>query len=68
MALRRLKFTQAQIAKVLALSKSRVQRVVAAEGLGKLSALEPPVRAPGDESPMETLEQPCRDNVMGERG
>lgn len=43
LALRRLKFTQAQIAKVLALSKSRIQRVVAADGLGKLSALEPPV-------------------------
>jgi len=42
-ALRRLKFTQAQIAQVLALSKSRVQRVVAAHGLGKLAALEPPV-------------------------
>lgn len=41
-ALRRLKFTQAQIAQVLALSKSRVQRVVAAKGLGKLSSLEPP--------------------------
>jgi len=44
LALRKLKFTQFQIAKVLALSKSRVQRVVASEGLGKLSALEPPVR------------------------
>ena len=43
LALRRLKFTQAQIAKVLALSKSRTQRVVASGGLGKLSALEPPV-------------------------
>jgi len=43
LALRRLRFTQAQIAQVLALSKSRVQRVVAATGLGKLSALEPPV-------------------------
>jgi transposase InsO family protein len=41
-ALRRLKFTQAQIADVLALSKSRVQRVVASSGLGKLAALEPP--------------------------
>lgn len=44
-ALRRLKFTQAQIAQVLSLSKSRVQRVVAAKGLGKLSALEPPLPA-----------------------
>jgi transposase InsO family protein len=43
LALRRLKFTQAQIAQVLDLSKSRTQRVVAAGGLGKLSALEPPV-------------------------
>jgi transposase InsO family protein len=43
LALRKLKFTQAQIAKVLKLSKSRIQRVVAAKGLGKLSALEPPV-------------------------
>lgn len=43
LALRRLKFTQAQIAKVLDLSKSRTQRVVAAGGLAKLSALEPPV-------------------------
>ena len=43
LALRRLKFTQAQIAQVLELSKSRTQRVVAAGGLGKLSALEPPV-------------------------
>ena len=42
-ALRRLRFTQAQIASVLGLSKSRVQRNVAAMGLGKLSALEPPV-------------------------
>ena len=42
-ALRRLRFTQAQIAKVLGLSKSRVQRNVAAVGLAKLSALEPPV-------------------------
>ncbi len=41
LALRKLKFTQAQIAKVLKLSKSRIQRVVAAKGLGKLSALEP---------------------------
>jgi transposase InsO family protein len=44
-ALRRLKFTQAQIAQVLSLSKSRVQRVVAGRGLGKLSALEPPMPA-----------------------
>jgi len=43
LALRRLKFTQAQIAQVLTLSKSRTQRVVASGGLGKLSALEPPV-------------------------
>jgi len=43
LALRRLKFTQAQIAQVLSLSKSRTQRVVASGGLGKLSALEPPV-------------------------
>ena len=43
LALRRLKFTQAQIAQVLKLSKSRTQRVVASGGLGKLSALEPPV-------------------------
>jgi len=42
-ALRRLRFTQAQIAQVLGLSKSRVQRNVAAMGLAKLSALEPPV-------------------------
>jgi transposase InsO family protein len=37
------KFTQAQVAQVLRLSKSRVQRVVAARGLGKLAALEPPI-------------------------
>ena len=43
LALRRLKFTQAQIAQVLRLSKSRTQRAVAAVGLGKLRALEPPV-------------------------
>ena len=43
LALRRLKFTQVQIAQVLRLSTSRTQRVVAAAGLGKLSALEPPV-------------------------
>ena len=43
LALRRLRFTQSQIAQVLALSKSRIQRVVAAKGLGKLSALEPPI-------------------------
>jgi transposase InsO family protein len=43
LALRRLRFTQAQIAQVLELSKSRTQRVVASNGLGKLSALEPPV-------------------------
>lgn len=42
-ALRRLRFTQAKIADVLGLSKSRVQRNVAAIGLAKLSALEPPV-------------------------
>jgi transposase InsO family protein len=42
-ALRRLRFTQAQIAAVLGLSKSRVQRNVASVGLAKLSALEPPV-------------------------
>jgi len=42
-ALRRLRFTQAQIAQVLTLSKSRTQRIVASDGLGKLSALEPPV-------------------------
>jgi len=42
LALRRLKFTQAQIAQVLKLSKSRTQRAVAAVGLGKLRALEPP--------------------------
>jgi transposase InsO family protein len=41
LALRRLKFTQAQIAQVLRLSKSRTQRAVAAVGLGKLRALEP---------------------------
>ena len=40
-ALRRLKFTQDEIATALRLSKSRVQRTVAAVGLGKLSALEP---------------------------
>ena len=39
-ALRRLRFTQVQIAAVLGLSKSRVQRNVAALGLGKLSALD----------------------------
>jgi transposase InsO family protein len=43
LALRRLRFTQAQIAQVLTLSTSRIQRVVAQGGLGKLSALEPPV-------------------------
>jgi transposase InsO family protein len=43
LALRRLRFTQSQIAQVLKLSPSRTQRVVAAVGLGKLSALEPPV-------------------------
>jgi len=43
LALRRLKFTQAQIAQVLKLSKSRTQRAVAAGGLGKLRALEPPM-------------------------
>jgi transposase InsO family protein len=43
LALRRLRFTQAQIAQVLTLSKSRTQRVVASGGLAKLSALEPPV-------------------------
>jgi transposase InsO family protein len=43
MALRKLRFTQAEISHVLKLSKSRVQRVVATNGLGKLSALEPPV-------------------------
>jgi len=43
LALRRLRFTQSQIAEVLKLSTSRTQRVVAAVGLGKLSALEPPV-------------------------
>jgi transposase InsO family protein len=43
LALRRVRYTQAQIAQVLKLSKSRTQRVVAAGGLGKLSALEPPV-------------------------
>lgn len=42
LALRRLRFTQAQIAQVLALSKSRTQRVIAGHGLGRLSALEPP--------------------------
>ena len=41
-ALRRLRFTQARIAEVLGLSKSRVQRNVAALGLARLSALEPP--------------------------
>jgi transposase InsO family protein len=41
-ALRRLRFTQSRIANVLGLSKSRVQRNVAAIGLAKLSALEPP--------------------------
>lgn len=45
LALRRLKFTQAQIAQVLRLSKSRTQRTVAAVGLGKLRALEPPMAA-----------------------
>jgi len=43
LALRRLKFTQAQIAQVLTLSKSRTQRIVASGGLGKLRVLEPPV-------------------------
>ena len=42
-ALRRLRFTQAQIAEVLRLSKSRVQRNLASVGLAKLAALEPPV-------------------------
>ncbi len=42
-ALRRIRLTQAQIAELLKLSKSRVQRTVAAVGLAKLSALEPPV-------------------------
>ena len=42
-ALRKLRFKQHEIAAVLKLSKSRVQRVVASKGLGKLSALEPPV-------------------------
>lgn len=42
-ALRRLRFTQERVAQVLGLSKSRIQRLVAARGLGKLSALEPPV-------------------------
>jgi transposase InsO family protein len=41
-ALRRLRFTQSRIAHVLGLSKSRVQRNVAAIGLAKLRALEPP--------------------------
>lgn len=41
-ALRRLRFTQARIAEVLGLSKSRVQRNVVALGLARLSALEPP--------------------------
>ena len=41
-ALRRLRFTQERIANVLGISKSRVQRNVAALGLAKLSALEPP--------------------------
>ncbi len=41
-ALRRLRFTQAQIAQVLQLSHSRVQRTVADVGLAKLSALDPP--------------------------
>jgi transposase InsO family protein len=45
LALRRLRFTQSQIAQVLKLSASRTQRVVAAVGLGKLSGLEPPVPA-----------------------
>ncbi|MEZ4368772.1 MAG: IS481 family transposase [Kofleriaceae bacterium] len=40
-ALRRIRFTQAQIAGVLKLSPSRVQRIVAAKGLAKLRALEP---------------------------
>jgi transposase InsO family protein len=42
-ALRQLRFTQARIAQVLGLTTSRTQRVVSAVGLGKLSALEPPV-------------------------
>ena len=42
-ALRKLRFKQAEIAAVLKLSKSRVQRFVASKGLGKLAALEPPV-------------------------
>ena len=42
-ALRRLRFTQEQIADVLELSKSRVQRTVASLGLAKLKALEPPM-------------------------
>ena len=42
-ALRRLRFTQERIASVLGLSKSRVQRNVAAAGLARLSALDPEV-------------------------
>jgi transposase InsO family protein len=42
-ALRRLRFTQNQIADVLELSKSRVQRTVASLGLAKLKDLEPPM-------------------------
>jgi len=43
LALRKLKFRQAEIAAILSLSKSRVQRVLASKGLGKLAALEPAV-------------------------
>lgn len=42
-ALRRLRFTQAQIAKALNLSKARIQRVVAGLGLAKLRDLDPPL-------------------------
>ena len=42
-ALRRLRFTQARIAEVLGLSKSRIQRNLAAKGLAKLKDLEPPI-------------------------
>lgn len=41
--LRRLRFTQARIVEALGLKKSTVQRICAAVGLSRLSALEPPI-------------------------
>jgi len=42
LSLRRLRFTQDRIAQALGVSKARVQRVCAAAGLARLSALDPP--------------------------